>query len=191
MAGGGVAETESASREGAPDPSFTDELGFHLLPGAVRTYAPQGESPVIKEWQTRNHLAVMGGVTREAKFYCLVQQKSLNGLHTVEFLKHLIRYLGRRLLVIWDGSPIHRRAAVSDFLATREGRGTHVEPLPAYAPDLNPIEKAWQHLKHLELRNVVCLDLEELHLQLHLAIARLRQKPHLIQSFFQGAGLTL
>ena len=58
-------------------------------------------------------------------------------------------------------------------------------------PDLNPIEEAWQHLKHVEMRNLVCLDLEELHLQLHLAIARLRQKPKLIPSFFAGAGLNL
>ena len=170
---------------------FTDESGFYLLPGTVRTYAPQGQAPVIKEWQTRDHLSVMGGITRDAKFYCLVRRKSLNGLHTVEFLKHLMRYLGRRLLVIWDGSPIHRRVDVSDFLASREGQGIHVERLPAYAPDLNPIEEAWQHLKHVELRNVACLDLEELHLQLHSAIARLRQKPHLIWSFFQGAGLMI
>ncbi len=170
---------------------FTDESGFYLLPGVVRTYAPQGVSPILREWQTRDHLSVMGGITRQAKVYTLVRQESLNGLHTVEFLRHLIRHLGARLLVIWDGSPIHRRTEVGEFLSSRDGRGIHVEPLPAYAPDLNPVEGAWQHLKHVELRNVVCLDLEELHLQLHWAIARLRQKPHLARSFFQGAGLAI
>jgi transposase len=170
---------------------FTDESGFYLLPGVVRTYAPQGEPPIIKEWQTRDHLSVMGGITREARFYSLVRQESLNGMHVIEFLKHLMRYLGRRLLVIWDGSPIHRRVLVTDFLASKDGCGIHVERLPAYAPDLNPIEEAWQHLKHVEMRNLVCLDLEELHLQLHLAIARLRQKPKLIPSFFAGAALPL
>jgi len=170
---------------------FTDESGFYLLPGVVRTYAPQGQPPVLKEWQTRDHLSVMGGMTREAKFYSLVRQESFNGLHVVEFLKHLMRYLGRRLLVIWDGSPIHRRTLVTEFLSTKAGCGIHVERLPPYAPDLNPIEEAWQQLKHVELRNVACLDLEELHLQLHSAIARLRQKPNLIQSFFAGAGLDL
>jgi transposase len=168
---------------------LTDESGFYLLPGVVKTYAPQGVSPILREWQTRDHLSVMGGITCQAKIYSLVRQESLNGLHTVEFLRHLIRYLGPRLLVIWDGSPIHRGAEVREFLASRDGRGIHIEPLPAYAPDLNPVEGAWQHLKHVELRNVVCLDLEELHLQLHLAIARLRQKPHLVRSFFRGAGL--
>ena len=93
--------------------------------------------------------------------------------------------------MIWDGSPIHRRVAVIEFLASADGRGIHVERLPPYAPDLNPIEAAWQHLKHVELRNVTCVDLEELHLELHLAIGRLRQKFRLIRSFFGEAGLEI
>jgi transposase len=168
---------------------FVDESGFYLLPGKVRTYAPEGNTPVLHEWQTRDHLSVMGGVTPTGKLYVLVRQESLNGLHTIKFLKHLIRHIGRRLLVIWDGSPIHRRVAVTDFLASAAGRGVRVERLPPYAPDLNPVEGSWQHLKHVEMRNLATLDLEELHLELHLAIGRLRQKPRLIRSFFIGAGL--
>jgi transposase len=170
---------------------FTDESGFYLLPGVVKTYAPRAKSPIIHEWQTRDHLSVMGAVTREAKLYTMVREKSFTGLHVEEFLRHLIRHLGPRLLVIWDGSPIHRRDNVKEFRASREGRGVHIEPLPPYAPDLNPVEEVWQQLKHVELRNVVCLDLEELHLQLDAAVARLRQKPRLLRSFFQGAGLPL
>jgi transposase len=171
---------------------FVDEAGFYLLPGVVKTYGPEGQTPVLHEWQTRDHLSVMGGVTPGGAVYVLVRSESLNGLHTVAFLKHLVRHAGGRLLVIWDGSPIHRRAAVKEFLAGRGGRGVHVERLPGYAPDLNPWDQGgWQHLKHVEMRNLVCLDLEELHLELHLAIGRLRQKPHLIRSFFKAAGLRL
>jgi transposase len=65
-----------------------------------------------------------------------------------------------------------------------------IEALPAYAPDVNPVEWAWPYLKHAELRSVTCLDLEELQLQLHLAIARLRQKGDIVRSFFAGAGLS-
>jgi transposase len=166
---------------------FTDESGFYFLPGRVKTYAPEGHTPVLRVRQTRDHLSVMGGVTPTGRIYVLVRQKSLNGLHTIEFLKHLIRHLGPRLLVIWDGSPIHRRAAVTEFLNSADGREVHVERLPPYAPDLNPVEAAWQHLKHVELRNLTCLDLEDLHLELHLAIGRLRQKSRLIQSFFREA----
>jgi len=67
----------------------------------------------------------------------------------------------------------------------------HLEPLPAYAPDLNPDERGWQHLKHLELRNVSCPDVRHLRDELSLAIMRLRSKPRLIKSFFAGAGLPI
>lgn len=171
---------------------FVDESGFYLLPGKVRTYAPRGETPVLDEWQTRDHLSVMGGLTPAGKVYALVRPESLNGLHVVEFLLHLRRHAGSRLRVIWDGSPIHRRAIVTDFLHSPEGRGIEVERLPGYAPDLGPWDTGgWEHLKHVELRNVTCLDLDELHLELHLAIGRLRQKPHLARLFFRAAGLDL
>jgi transposase len=171
---------------------FVDEAGFYLLAGMVKTYSPKGLTPVIAEWQTRDHLSVMAGMTPDGKIYVLVRPKSLNGLATIEFLEHLLRHAGRRLLVIWDGSPIHRRSEVQEFLARARCRGVWVERLPGYAPDLNPWDAGgWNHLKHVEMRNLVCLDLEELHLQLHLAIGRLRQKPHLVQLFYKSAGLEL
>src|SRR5262245_1924667 len=168
--------------------AFVDEAGFYLLPGLVKAYAPKGLTPVGYEWQTRDHLSVMGAITTEGKVYSLVRQESLNGLRTVEFLEHRLGCAGARLQVIWGGPPIHRRAAVKEFLAGGAGRGVWVAALPAYAPDLNPVGWAWQHLGHVELRNVTCLDLEELHMQLHLAIARLRRKVDIVRSFFAGAG---
>jgi transposase len=170
---------------------LTDESGFYLLPGLVRTYAPEARTPVLREKVSRDHLSAMGAMTPEGKVYTLVRQESLNGLHTIEFLLHLRRVAGPRLLVIWDGSPIHRRQEVREFVDGTQGR-IRVEPLPAYAPDLNPWDEGgWHHLKHVEMRNLVCRDLEELHEQFHLAVGRLRHKPHLIQSFFAQAGLTL
>ena len=170
---------------------FEDEAGFYLLPGVTRTYAPEAQTPVLHEKQTRDHLSVMGGMTPDGKVYTLVRQEALNGMHTVEFLTHLLRVAGERLLVIWDGSPIHRRAAVKEFVAGRRGK-VWLEALPGYAPDLNPWDEGgWHHLKNVEMRNLVSLDLEELHQGFHLAIGRLRQKPHLVRSFFAQAGLKL
>jgi transposase len=169
---------------------FIDESGLYLLPAAVRTYGRKGATPVVHEWQSREHLSVMGGVEPAGKIYVLVRRRSLNGLHTVEFLKHLLRHVGRRLMVLWDGSPIHRRREVKDFLAGDEGRRVRAERLPAYAPDLNPLDASiWNRLKNVEMRNRACLDLEELHLEFHLAVGRLRQKPWLIRSSFAAAGL--
>jgi transposase len=170
---------------------FEDESGFYLLPGVVRTYAPEANTPVLREVQTRDHLSVMAGMTLAGKVYTLARQESLNGLHSIAFLLHLQRVAGERLLVIWDGSPIHRRAVVTEFVA---GRGAKIwlEALPGYAPDLNPWDEGgWNHLKNVEMRNLVCRDLEELHQEFHLAVGRLRQKPHLIQSVFAQAGLSV
>ena len=83
---------------------FVDESGFYLLPGVVKTYAPEGRTPILRAKLTRDHLSVMGGMTPQGKIYTLVRQESLNGLHSIEFLVHLGRVAGTRLLVIWDGS---------------------------------------------------------------------------------------
>lgn len=170
---------------------FVDESGFYLLPGLVRTYGPKGLTPVIYEWQTRDHLSVMGGLTLAGRMYTLVRPESLTGVHSVTFLEHLVRHAGSNVLVIWDGSPIHRSAEVKEFLARPGNAKVRLEALPYYAPDLNPVEAAWQHLKNVEMRNLTCLDLEELHLELHLAIGRVRQKPRVMQGFFEEAGLSL
>lgn len=155
------------------------------------SYSKSQVSRILKKlgWSPQS---VMGGVTPTGKVYTLVRQESLNGLHTVVLLEHLLRIVSSRLLVIWEGSSIHRREEVKDFLASPEpGTSIHVEVLPPYAPDLNPSEGAWRRLKLIEMRNVVCLDLEELHMELHLAIGRLRRKPHVIRYFFAHAGLQL
>lgn len=170
---------------------FVDESGFYLLPGRVRTYGPEGLTPVIYEWQTRDHLSVMGGLTLDGRIYTLVRQKALVGEDTVAFLEHLGREIAGPALVVWDGSPIHRRKLVGEFVETVGADNLRVVALPAYAPDLNPVEWLWRHLKLEEMKNLACLDLEELHEELHLALGRIRRKPRLAPAFFAGAELAL
>jgi transposase len=171
---------------------FIDESGFYLLPSVVRTYGPQGDTPVVAKKLTRDHLSVMAGVTPAGKLYTLVRRASLTSSESVVFLKHLLVQTGKKLLVIWDGSPIHRWGEVRAFLAEKGAKRIHLEALPGYAPDLSPLDQGcWHHLKDIEMANLSCKDMEELHLEFDLAVGRLRQKPHLIQSFFAAAGLSL
>src|SRR5258708_8724577 len=78
---------------------FIDEAGFYLLPGKVRTYAPEGLRPELYEWQTRDHLSVMGGATQLGKVYTLVRQEPPNGLASIAILSHLPRGAG-------EGGPV-------------------------------------------------------------------------------------
>jgi transposase len=170
---------------------FVDESGFYLLPSVVKTYGPKAQTPVVDEWQTHDHLSIMGALTTDGRVFTLVRQDSLNGLHTIEFLTHLGHQLKEAALAVWDRSPIHRRAEVTEFVATVGTKNLVVEWLPPYAPDLNPVEWLWRHLKQVEMRNLTCRDLEELHEEFHLALGRIRGKPRLFPSFFAGAQLLL
>lgn len=171
---------------------FVDESGFYLLPSVVRTYGPQGKTPVIDKKLTRDHLSVMAGLTPAGKLYTLVRRVALSSAESVVFLKHLLVQIKKKLLVVWDGSPIHRWGEVSEYMAEEGAERIHLEALPGYAPDLSPLDQGcWHHLKDVEMANLSCMDMEELHLEFDLAVGRLRQKPHLIQSFFAAAGLAL
>jgi len=154
----------------------------------VRTYSPAGLTPVVYEWQTRDHLSLIAGLTRRGRLSVLVRTEALGGSASAAFLGRLARR--GRWLVVWDGSPIHRCEPVRELLASRPlGRRLWLERLPGYAPELNPVEGLWQQLKNVELRNVVCLDLGQLQEELRLALGRVRRKKHLARAFFQGAGL--
>lgn len=189
MAGRDLAGLEKKARRERKTLIFVDESGFYLLPGIVRTYGPKGQTPIVEEWQSRDHLSVMSGLTQCGRLLTYLRPTALHAQNSVAFLRHLQRHLGSRLLVIWDGSPIHRGREVKQFLAAGAARTIHLEILPAYAPELNPVEWLWQHVKHVALRNHCCLDLEELHYYLRLALQNVRRKPCLIQSFFDGAQL--
>jgi transposase len=171
---------------------FVDESGFYLSPSVVRTYGPRGQTPVIDKKLTRDHLSVMAGLTTAGKLYTLVRRESLSSAESVVFLKHLLTQTRTKLLVIWDGSPIHRWGAVRVYLAAEGAKRIHLEALPGYAPDLSPLDQGcWHHLKDVEMANLSCMDMEELHLEFDLAVGRLRNKPRLIKSFFAAAGLPL
>src|SRR5687768_13023327 len=120
----------------------------------VRTYAPIGETPILKENLTRDHLSAMSGITLEGKLYMLEQDRAFKGEDVVRFLKHLMHQIPGKLLVIWDGSPIHRSRAVKDFLASGASSRVQLEQLPAYAPDLNPDVGVWKTLNGVELKNI-------------------------------------
>ena len=64
-----------------------------------------------------------------------------------------------------------------------------VERLPAYAPELNPVEGLWSHLKAVELTNLCGSTLAEVIDHAHLGIERIRRTPHLAYSFLRHAGL--
>ena len=79
---------------------FIDESGFYLLPMVSRTYAPVGQTPVIREYLTRDHLSAISGITPEGKLYMMVQEQAYRGPDVVNFLRHLLRHIPGKLLIL-------------------------------------------------------------------------------------------
>jgi transposase len=167
---------------------FCDQSGFYLLPMVVRTYAPVGKTPILKENLTRDHLSAMSGITLDGKLYMMEQDRAFKGEDVVRFLKHLMGQIPGKLLIIWDGSPIHRSRAVKDFLTSGAASRVRLEQLPGYAPDLNPDEGVWKHLKSVELKNLCCQSLSELKIELRKAKERLRHKRDVILGCIRQPG---
>jgi len=147
----------------------------------VRTYAPRGQTPVLRVPLTRDHLSVISGITEEGRLFQMVQTTAYKSADVVRFLRHLLRQIPGKILVIWDGAPIHRSQVIKDFLAAGAAARLQLVQLPGYAPDLNPDEGVWQHLKHVELRNRCCQSLADLWREFRLAIGRLRHKRAVIR----------
>lgn len=120
-------------------------------------------------------------------FHC--QDRASNAADVVAFLPHLLREVPGRMVIIWDGAPIHRSHVVKDFLALGGAERLHLERLPAYAPELNPGEGLWAQLKGVELRHVCGFNLPPLRAELRDAVTRVRRKPRVIKGFFRGAQL--
>jgi transposase len=170
---------------------FVDEAGFYLLPMAVRTYAPAGQTPILKVPLTRDHLSAIGAMTLEGKICMQTQDHSYKGPDVVHFLQLLLREIPGKLLVIWDGASIHRSQPVKDFLAKGGAKRIHLERLPAYAPELNPQEGVWNLLKRVELKNVCCLDVPHVQRELRRAKERLRHRKPVLRQCFAHAGYSL
>jgi transposase len=168
---------------------FIDESGFYPLPRVVRTDAPVGQTPILREWWTRDHLAAISAISPEGKLYFSCQDRAMTSEDVTAFLEHLLREVPGRLVIIWDGAPMHRSRVIQEFLANGAAQRLHVARLPAYAPELNPGEGLWGHLKGVELRNVCCFTIRHLRNELLDAVKRVRRKPRIIKGCFQGAKL--
>jgi transposase len=155
----------------------------------VRTDAPVGQTPILREWWTRDHLSAVSAISPEGKRYFHSQDHAIDSADVVAFLEHLLREVSGRMVIIWDGAPIHRSRLIKEFLANGAAQRLHLERLPAYAPELNPGEGLWAQLKGVELRNLCCFNLPHLRQELRDAVKRVRRKPRLIESFFRGAKL--
>jgi transposase len=166
---------------------FVDESGLSTRPTRVRTWAPRGQTPLLQETFNWKSLSIIGGLVL-LRFFFQIHSGSIKGPQVVEFLKHLQRHVPGKLLILWDGASIHRSELVRDYIESTSGH-IEVERLPAYAPEINPVEYMWAQLKTHEIANLVATKAWELSFEATAALRRMRRRSSVITACYVQAEL--
>jgi transposase len=104
----------------------------------VQIWAPSGQTPRLMVKKSKDQLSAISGITLGGRLFLQVREDSYDGEAVVGFLRVLLWKIRSAIILIWDGSPIHRGQMVKDFLRREKAKRLHLEQLPGYAPDLNP-----------------------------------------------------
>jgi hypothetical protein len=175
---------------------FFDESGISLIPPARRTWSRQGRTPVLRHpmaWKRASMAAALGyhpdGTRARLCFHLQADSYDTDSLIKVlEQLKGF--YAGHRVVLIWDGLSSHWSHKMRAHLAAQRDWLT-VERLPAYAPELNPVEYLWANLKGGELANCAGDTIPAVADHAHQGIQRVCDSDSLVVGFLAHTGLTM
>jgi transposase len=159
---------------------FTDEAGVRSDDHAGTTWAPVGQTPVVASTGDRFGVNLISAVT--------AYDGNLNGPVFIDFCRRLLHDTPGPVFLVLDGHPVHRSKAVKQFAASTGGR-LRLCFLPGYAPELNPDEWVWKHVKHDRIGRAGVTGPGDLKAKALAALHRLQKLPRLVQGFFRDPNL--
>lgn len=175
---------------------FEDESGVSLTPSVRRTWAPRGSTPVLTHrfnWKRMSMAAALAYRPdgTEATLVFHTHAGAYNDETLIHFLTELRRHLRRaKVTLLWDGLPSHRSRAMRSFIVSQRG-WLVVERLPAYAPELNPVEGLWGNVKGRELANLCAETIEETVQAAESGLKRVGKDADLAFALLRRTGLSL
>ena len=172
-----------AKREGALI-FFADESGIRSDYHAGTTWAPMGETPVVKATGARFSLNMLSAVNALGHFRFMIVDGRLNAGVFRDFLKRLIIGMNRKVFLIVDGHPAHKAKLVKRFVEENAKR-IELFFLPPYSPELNPDELAWAHVK-ARIAKAVSLTKDDLKQTVEKVMHSLQKLPYIVSSFFHA-----
>lgn len=162
---------------------FWDESGFRADAVHGRTWGLKGHTPVVERPGQRQSISAASAVSVRGGFWYCTYEGGLNAELFVKLLRQMMRNRAKPVHLVVDGLPAHKTKLVKDYIASTKGRLTlHV--LPGYAPDLNPDELVWSHMKRSGVARTPLRKGEKLREKIDAQLAALKQTPQLIRSFF-------
>ncbi len=174
-----------------------DESGVNLIPPVRTTWAPRGQTPILRHHYRRGDqlsLAVFICYHPDGRRARLLTDHTTGAYNTgklIHTLQRLPALLDRApVILIWDGLPAHRSKAMTAWLAAQTD-WLQVVPLPGYAPELNPAEPLWSAVKGKDLANYAAADTSDLWEHAHRGLQRIRRNAALLWSFLAYTGLAI
>jgi transposase len=185
-------DQKGALKTGAPR-VFWDEAGFSQRPSVRRTWAPRGKTPVLKQPFNWKRLSAIGMIAYRpasdaVRVLFSLGPGNVDSDWVLRGLRSLRRHLSGAVILLWDGLPAHRSAHTQRHLEAQH-HWLQVERLPAYAPELNPVEAMWANLSARELANLCPETLAELATHVQRGVRRIRPHPTLGCAFLRHSGL--
>ena len=164
---------------------FWDESGFRADTVHGKTWGVRGQTPVVERPGQRQSVSAASAVTAQGAFWFCVYEGALNGELFIELLKKMMHRRRTSVHLVLDSLPAHKRSIVNDYVDSTAGRLT-LHFLPGYAPDLNPDELVWSHVKRTGTARRPLQKGEKLRDKIEAQLAKLQQLPSLIRSFFKA-----
>lgn len=172
-----------AKAEGA-EIHWGDETGLRSDDVRGRSYAPKGQTPVVRVCSNRESLSLISTVTNQGKVRWMVFGGALNAKILIRFLKRLIQDAQRKVFLILDNLRVHHAKIVREWLATQV---EHLEVfyLPSYSPELNPDECLNADLKQAVTSQVPARSKGQLKKATVGHLRKLSKSPERVKSYFR------
>ena len=164
---------------------FLDEAGIRSDSVLGRTWAPKGRTPEVNTSGQRQSVNAISAVNARGEFWFKVYTKRLNKELFLQFLKAFLRSRRIPVLLVVDGHPAHRARIIAQYVQSLKGR-LEIHFLPGYAPELNPDEFVWNHLKKQGVSKKPLRQGESLRARVQQDLEQIRRAPALVRSFFQA-----
>lgn len=162
---------------------FWDESGFRADTVHGKTWAPRGKTPIIERPGQRQSISAASAVNAKGGFWFATYQDALNAELFIELLKRMMKGRSKPVHLVVDGPPAHKKSNVREYIASTQGKLTmHV--LPGYAPDLNPDELVWSHVKRTGVARNPLRAGENLGLRIEQQLHNVQRNRRLVRSFF-------
>ena len=162
---------------------FWDESGFRADAVQGRTWGVKGKTPEIRVPGQRQSISAASAVNAKGGFWFTTYKGGLKAVQFVDLLKALMKHRKKPLQLIVDGLPAHKGPVVRQYIQSLDGKLT-LNYLPGYAPELNPDELVWSHVKRTGTGKKPLKAGEKLQLRVDADLLALKKKPALIRAFF-------